>query len=309
MTISVVDIGTNTILLLVAQNEGHRIAKILHDEQVIARVGKGVDERRLILRESFERAADFLSAYRRTSESLKAERIIAVGTSAIRDAQNRDDFCEFIRQKTGITIEVLSGDEEAEWTFQGAIGENGGTSGNFTVLDIGGGSTEIIFGSRAKILRKVSLDIGCVRISERVLRAQPPTKEMVASAQTLIRKALERIEFDGINTSTAVAVAGTVTTLAAMRLRLDEYDPASVEGFELRRRDVEEEFERLQGKTIDQLRSIRQISPGREDILLAGVLILREFMEWGRLEEIRVSDRGLRYGIMLREIRHARSDH
>ena len=309
MTISVIDIGTNTILLLVAQTEGRRIGKVLHDEQVIARLGKRVDERRLIQQESFERAANFLAAYRRTSERLDSERITAVGTSAIRDASNRKEFCEFVRRKTGITIEVLTGEEEAEWTFQGAIGENSGTSETFTVLDIGGGSTEIIVGTRAKTLQKVSLDIGCVRISERVLRSLPPTKEMISNAQSVIREALGKVEFDSINASTAVAVAGTVTTLAAIRLRLAEYDPTRVEGFVLRLRDVEEEFDRLKEKTIDELRTIPQISPGRADILFAGVLILRELMEWGHLDKITVSDRGLRYGILLREIRRSQGYH
>lgn len=302
MRISTIDIGTNTILLLVAETKGNRIEKILRDEQVIARLGKGVDKRRMIDQDAFLRAAGFLNSYRETSDKLGSEKIIAVGTSALRDAANKREFCEFVLQKTGIGIEILPGEEEAEWTFRGAIGEAEETAGNFTVLDIGGGSTEIISGSRSKILRKVSLDIGCVRIAERVLRAHPPTREMVSEARALVRGALGSFDAAGINSSRAIAVAGTVTTLAAIRLNLDHYDPKRVEGFVLRFHDVREEFDRLKMKTIGELRAIRQVSPGRADILLAGVLILQEFMETARLSEIRVSDRGLRYGIVLREI-------
>jgi exopolyphosphatase/guanosine-5'-triphosphate,3'-diphosphate pyrophosphatase len=256
----------------------------------------------VIDREAFQRALSFLTSYRETSEKFESERVVAVGTSALRDASNRREFCEFVHQKIGMTIEILSGDEEAEWTFRGVIGEDEETAETFTVLDIGGGSTEIISGTRSKILRKASLDIGCVRIAERVLLAYPPTEEMVAEARALVRSALGTFDFAGINSSRAIAVAGTVTTLAAMRLRLEHYDPEKVEGFVLVLDDVREEFDRMKTKTIDELRAIRQISPGRADILLAGILILQEFMETARLPEISVSDRGLRYGIVQREL-------
>jgi exopolyphosphatase/guanosine-5'-triphosphate,3'-diphosphate pyrophosphatase len=306
MRISVIDIGTNTILLLVVQAEGFRIGKVLHDAQVIARVGKGVDERRMINQETFQRASAFLSSYRKTSEDLGSERIVAVGTSALRDASNRKDFCGFIRRATGISIEILSGDEEAEWTYRGAIGEGEASTDSFTVLDIGGGSTEIISGTRAKIQRKASLNIGCVRIAERVLHTHPPTNEMLSDAQSLIQNSLRTIDVRGTGESRVIGVAGTVTTLAAMRLQLPLYDRARVEGYVLQRQAVKEEFERLNSMTIDELRAIPQISPGREDILLGGVLILREFMEFADLEEITVSDRGLRYGIAQREFRRLR---
>lgn len=301
MRISVIDIGTNTILLLIAEVEKGRIAKVNHDEQVIARLGKGVDERRVITDESIARASTFLEAYRRTSSAFKAERIVAVGTSALRDASNRAEVLTAILNATGIGVEVLSGQDEAEWTYRGAIGANDRYTGDYTVLDIGGGSTEIISGTSARVARKVSLDIGCVRITERILKAHPPTRDAIEEARSLVAKALLNADLTAVKSSRAIGVAGTVTTLAAMMLGLDEYDPQRVEGFVLRAGDVSRTLERMSTMKLEEIREIRQISPGRADILLAGILILSEFISAGRLDELRVSDRGLRYGIMLRE--------
>lgn len=299
MKLSIIDIGTNTILLLIVEIDHSGITSVLHDEQVIARLGKGVDEHRSISRETFERALQFLQAYRKTSENLHAEKIIAVGTSALRDAVNRDEFCAYIQSNAGITIEILTGDEEAEWTFRGAVsGFNGDV---FSVLDIGGGSTEIISGSHSHIVTKVSLDIGCVRITERFLKTSPPTSLEIAEARTFIQHAFGKTDLSTISESNVVGVAGTVTTLAALHQKLPTYDSHRVEGSVLSYDDIRNLFTHLRIKTLEEIRAVPQISPGRADIILAGILILLEFMEAADADSITVSDRGLRYGIALRE--------
>ena len=306
MRISSIDIGTNTILLVIADVDANSIVRVVHDEQVIARLGKGVDEHHFINQETFRRAADFLRSYRDTSKKFQSEKVIAVGTSALRDASNKREFCEFILQTVGISIEILSGSDEAEWTCRGAVVGIDTLTKNFTVLDIGGGSTEIISGIRSQILNKVSLDIGCVRVTERLLRTSPPTAQEIIETRSFIRKHLTPIEFvQGV--SHAIGVAGTVTTLAAMHLQLAQYDPKQVHGYELHYNDVLQSFNLLKGKTFDEIKSIPQISAGRADIILAGVMILLEFMEAAGLEKITVSDRGLRYGIVLREIERRKS--
>ncbi len=302
MRISSIDIGTNTILLLVAETDNNRITGIIHDEQVIARLGKGVDEHRFINQETFLRAADFLRSYRDTSTKLQSEKIIAVGTSALRDASNKKEFSDFILRTVGIPIEILSGNDEAEWTCRGAVVGIGALPEIFTVLDIGGGSTEIIAAMQSQILNTVSLDIGCVRITERFLRTSPPTLQQIVETREFIRKNLEPIDFVRTGLSYAVGVAGTITTLAAMKLQLAQYDPKKVHGYELHYDDILQSFDRLKGKTADAIKTIPQISAGRADIILAGVIILLEFMQAAGLEKITVSDRGLRYGIVLREI-------
>jgi len=302
MRISSIDIGTNTILLLIADVDANNIARVVHDEQVIARLGKGVDEHHVINQETFRRAADFLRSYQEISGQFQSERIIAVGTSALRDASNKKEFCEFILRTVGISIEILSGNDEAEWTYRGAAAGIDASTENFTVLDIGGGSTEIISGAGSQILNKVSLDIGCVRATERLLHTSPPTEREIIETRELIRINLKQINFERVGASRAIGVAGTVTTLAAMHLQLAQYDPKQVHGYELHYNDILQSFNLLKGKTYEEIKSIPQISTGRVDVILAGVIILLEFMEAAGLEKIMVSDRGLRYGIILREI-------
>jgi exopolyphosphatase/guanosine-5'-triphosphate,3'-diphosphate pyrophosphatase len=309
MRISSIDIGTNTILLLIADTDGDKITKIIHDEQVIARLGKGVDRNRVINSETFHRVAEFLSAYNSTSLEFRSAKVIAVGTSALREASNKEEFCNAMRQKTGIDIEVLSGNDEAEWTYRGALQDMNAGAGNFTVLDIGGGSTEIISGTSTKILSKASLDVGCVRITERFLRSSPPTSLEVSQARSYIRGHLKSVGLAETNLSRVVGVAGTLTTLAAIHLQLPQYDPSRVEGHVLNFRGIREVFDQLRSKTLAEIRSIPQISTGRADIILAGVLILLEFMEAAHLERIAVSDRGLRYGIVMRELERGKSTH
>ena len=309
MRISTIDIGTNTILLLIAEINSSGLVAVIRDELVIARLGKGVDEHRVINQETFGRVADFLHSYRKTSEKFQSEKIIAVGTSALRDAANKKEFCEFILQNVGITVQVLSGNDEAEWTCRGAVVGIDTFAKNFTVLDIGGGSTEIISAIRSQILNKVSLDIGSVRITERLLRTSPPTPQEINETRKLIRKHLEQVDFVRTGSSRAIGVAGTVTTLAAMQLQLPQYDPKKIHGYELHYNDILQSFNMLRGKTTEEIRSIPQISAGRSDIILAGVMILLEFMEVAGLEKITVSDRGLRYGIVLREIERRKSNY
>ncbi|HTR81549.1 MAG TPA: Ppx/GppA phosphatase family protein [Bacteroidota bacterium] len=309
MRIGVIDIGTNTILLLVVDVDENGIVRTVHDEQVIARLGKGVDEHRVINDETLRRVSGFIETYLSTCRALKTEKVIAVGTSALRDAANRREFCDFMYRSHGLQIEILSGDDEAQWTFRGALSANRNPEGMFTVLDIGGGSTEIILGNTARIVKKTSLDIGCVRISERMFRSLPPSEQMLADSQKLIRTALSSCDLGGISFSVAIGVAGTVTTLAAIALNLQQYDPSRVEGFVLSVEDVKGEFDRLKKYTLEETTAIRQISPGRADIILAGVLVLLEFMTAAGLKKIAASDRGLRYGIALREVEKNRSFH
>ncbi len=301
MRLSVIDIGTNTILLLVADIDQSGIISVIHDEQVIARLGKGVDEHRVINREAFDRAQKFLQAYRAISDEMHSEKIVAVGTSALRDAANSDEFCSFIQNKTGIKIDILSGDDEAEYTFHGAISGFRGKSKIFSVLDIGGGSAEIVSGSSSRLVSKASLDIGCVRITERFLLTSPPTSLEVADARSFIQQELVKVNLSMVQESKLVGVAGTATTLAALHQKLPSYDPHRVEGYSLSYDDIRNIFNQLRIKTLEEILAVPQISPGRADIILAGILILLEFMEAADAEQITVSDRGLRYGIALRE--------
>jgi exopolyphosphatase / guanosine-5'-triphosphate,3'-diphosphate pyrophosphatase len=302
MIIASIDIGTNTILLLVAEVSDNGSVRVLHDEQGIARLGTNVDANRMLARDAMERAAGFLRRYKHTALSYGAERIVAVGTSALRDAGNSLEFCAFIADTVGLPIEILPGEDEARWTFRGGIAEFAADASVFSVLDIGGGSTEVIVGTADTILSKHSFDVGCVRVTERFLHSSPPTHAELRQARLFIEETFAPVPSLNIPATFAVAVAGTVTTMAALHQQLPSYEPEKVTGFRLDRAIVGDIFASLKQLTHGQIRALPQVSDGRADIILAGIMIAEAFMEMAGIPEVIVSDRGLRYGIVYREI-------
>lgn len=302
MRIASIDIGTNTILLLIADITNSGITRVVHDEQVIARLGKGIDAGRMFTQETFRRAETFLRAYKERCDSFAVDRIVATGTSALRDADNSGEFCAFVNERTGISINVLSGEEEAKWTYRGGISEFIGRAERYSVIDIGGGSTEICIGNPSDIESKTSIDIGSVRITERILKESPPGDAAVMEAHEFIRTRLPQEFLDQISSTFNIGVAGTLTTLAALHQNLPRYDRSKISGYSLSYESVCTMFALLKNKGVAQIRRFPQISEGREDIILAGILILMGCMENARLKSITVSDRGLRYGIVHREV-------
>ena len=306
MQLTSIDIGTNTILMLIADVKRDGAIRVIRDEHVIARLGKGVDEHRRILPETFQRVLNILDNYKQIHDGTRSDRIIACGTSALRDASNRDEFVEFIRSHAGITIEILSGDEEAELTYLGGVSEFIGTDTGrqFAVLDIGGGSTEFTFGQDAVVTSKVSMDIGCVRLTERFLKTSPPNLSGIGRAQEYVREQASSLRsLDG--GTRCIGVAGTLTTLAAIDLQLAVYDRVRVSGHVLTIDSIEGIFELLKKKRLEEIKEIPQILPQRADIILAGILILLELLRKTKVERITASDRGLRYGILQREARRS----
>ncbi|KXK57172.1 MAG: exopolyphosphatase [Chlorobi bacterium OLB7] len=187
MILSTIDIGTNTILMVTAQANPGGAIQILGDEHAIARLGKGVDASRTILPETFGRVADFLLRYRQIAEWHHADRIVAFGTSALRDARNQQQFIAEMAERTGITIQVLSGQEEAQWTYRGALFglAVAPTPSPIAVLDIGGGSTEIAVGDGTSLQHSISLDIGAVRLAERCFSGLPPSAAELSTPANL----------------------------------------------------------------------------------------------------------------------------
>ena len=276
--------------------------EVVRDEHVIARLGKGVDEQRKILPETFDRVLSYLSGYVRIHEQEHSDRLVACGTSALRDAANSKDFVDFIRDRLGFEVSILSGDEEAELTFFGGISEfvERGLGNDYVVIDIGGGSTELVAGTRTSVRSKISLDIGSVRITERFLKTSPPRPKDLEAAREFADghiRSIAQISQDTL----CIGVAGTLTTLASIDLQLSAYDRIRVSGHILTLDVIGSIFNRLKEKTLAELHAIPQILPQRADIILAGILILMRIMEQIGVQKIAVSDRGLRYGMVLRE--------
>jgi len=300
MRIASIDIGTNTILMLIADVQVDNTLVAIRDEHVIARLGAGVDRNKRILPETIRRVEGVLRAYLAICRQEQCEKILAAGTSALRDAANRKEFLDHIARTHGLSIRVLSGEEEARLTYLGAVsGTQGIEDGRpLGVLDIGGGSTEVILGEGLNVRQALSADVGAVRLTERCFRTLPPSEEDLRRAQAFVRTSFRELPpIDGGRTF--LGVAGTLTTLAALDLQLKAYDRARVEGHLLSYERVSELFDRLRGLSLPELLLIPQILPQRADIILAGVVILHTCMTLGGIPVIRVSDRGLRYGLAM----------
>ena len=304
MRLTTIDIGTNTILMLIADVSADGSLFPLRDDQVIARLGRGVDADRKITPKTTSRVLNYLRDYKQVSESFHSEKVVACGTSALRDASNRKDFLDTVRRELGLEISILSGDEEAELTYRGAVSEFLGQDSDqsLAVLDIGGGSTELTIGRGTEIKQKSSLDLGSVRLTERTPLLNPPSSQALQQAVSEIRDRISA--FPQLPPHTRlIGVAGTVTTLAAINLGLASYDSSRVSGHFLSFATIERVSKELNARTVPQMaKDFPQIQPGRSDIIVAGVLILIESLRRFEIEGITVSDRGLRYGMALREI-------
>jgi exopolyphosphatase/guanosine-5'-triphosphate,3'-diphosphate pyrophosphatase len=275
--VAAVDLGTNTTRLLVADVDDGRVDEVSLRQQ-ITRLGEDVHARRRLLPLPIARVRNVLTDYRREAESLGAERVLAVATSAVRDAENGEAFLGEIEWSYGFTTQLLSGEEEAALTLRGV----GDVANGTLVLDVGGGSTELITRERA-----VSLDVGSVRLTELF-------GEDIDAVAGYVRPLLPDLA-----PSAAVGVAATVTSLAALDLGLDEHDRERVHGHLLTFDAVEEQLARLASLSLDERKRLPALDPGRAPVIVAGATIVREVLRRYGLESLRASERDILHGIAL----------
>jgi exopolyphosphatase/guanosine-5'-triphosphate,3'-diphosphate pyrophosphatase len=285
MRVGTVDLGTNSTRLLVADVDGGRVEEVVRRSQ-ITRLGEGVDERRKLLPEPVARVRNVLTDYRRELERLGAERVLAIATSAVRDAENGEAFLGEVEWSYGFATRLLTGEEEAELTRRG-VANGRGLNGRTLVLDVGGGSTELITADD-----RFSLDVGSVRLTERHLRSDPPTSDEVEAAARDARDALPELE-----AADAIGVAGTITTLAA--LELGGYDAERVHGFSLSRDAVEAQLERLASLPAAERRELPGLEPKRAPVIVGGAIVVREVLDRFGLDGLEVSERDILHGAAL----------
>jgi exopolyphosphatase/guanosine-5'-triphosphate,3'-diphosphate pyrophosphatase len=271
--VAAVDLGTNTTRLLVADVHDGTVDELERRVEITG-LGEGVDARRRLLPLPIARVRNSLTEYRRAIEELGAERVLAVGTSAIRDAENGEAFLGEVEWSYGFTTRLLTGDEEAELTFRGAT--LGRSTDGVLVIDIGGGSTELVLDGRA-----VSIDVGSVRLTERF-------GEDVDAIAAFVRPLLPDYA-----PHSAIGVAGTITTIAALDLGLAEYDPERVHGHVLTARAVDEQLRRLAALPLEERRRLPGLEPKRAPVIVAGTVLLRELLAHLGLDEIEASERDL----------------
>jgi exopolyphosphatase/guanosine-5'-triphosphate,3'-diphosphate pyrophosphatase len=294
-----IDLGTNTCLLLITewQTGAPEPSRVVGDYATVVRLGQGVDRARELQPEAIERTLACLRQYAahvRVAGGSPSD-VVCVATSQARDARNGAEFFGRVEQETGFRFRVISGDDEAKFTFLGAL-LPGMSPESSAVIDIGGGSTEIIASVGGQ-----SVDVGSVRFTERFLKSDPVTDEEFWRCQDAIDEALEPLLVlrKKLPRSTSlVAVAGTATTLATWHLMLSKFDAARIDRLRLSRGDIHRMVEELKWRTVEERCALPGMERGRADVLLAGALILWRSMELLGFAEAFVSTRGLRYGVL-----------
>ncbi len=304
MRIASIDLGTNTALLLIADVDSSGIITPLIQLQRSPRIGRDVDEKKQIQQPAFERLCDVLLEYSALIKKNDVDKVIACATSAVRDATNRDELISYIQLQTGITIEVISGETEALLTYQGGICGLPLTDNKYLVLDIGGGSTEISFYDSSNEFKKYSLQLGSVRLTERYFKHDPPLVYEIVNGRRFVSNCIDEHTgsfMAGLNELTLVGVAGTVTTLACFEQNLKEFDIQKVSGYPIPFERVQFWKDKLLTLSVEEITNLSNATEGRADILQAGVLILSHFMEHFRFSEVITSERGLRFGMVIRK--------
>ena len=304
MILAGIDIGTNTLRLLIAEAISGSIREI-HSDRRITRLGEKLDGTGLLSPEARQRSLAALAGFRKRIDEFGVTAVRAVGTSALRQAENAGPFIAEVRERTGIAVQVITGEEEARLTVLGVFAALRGVPDagldEAMIVDIGGGSTEIITRDRNGKTNEASLPLGAVYLTERFFKHDPAFPEELERLRQWIQKGLNALPaLDTVASGRLlVGTAGTVTTLAAMDLRLDAYDPVRIHRWALTREAISALVLQLGRSTISERRSIPGLERGREDIILAGALVMEEIMRHFGFEKALVSDWGLREGILL----------
>jgi exopolyphosphatase/guanosine-5'-triphosphate,3'-diphosphate pyrophosphatase len=298
--LAAIDIGTNSVLMLIAETKNSGLSPVL-ERATITRLGEGVDRTRELGEAARARTLACLADYAKDIERHAPERVVAVGTSAMRDARGGPAFAKEAQALLGVLPLVIDGDREAALTFRGTL-SGLGLAGRVAVFDVGGGSTEIVVGelssSRAApmIESATSVDIGSVRLFERHVRSDPPIASEIAALTADVDRALGAVR-NVPEDATLVGVAGTVTTLAAIASGMDPYDGVRIHGSRLELDVISDLARRLARLPLAERKGLPGLEPRRADVIVAGALLVERFVAWSNKPGIVVSDRGVRWGL------------
>ncbi|MFL5821860.1 MAG: Ppx/GppA family phosphatase [Solirubrobacteraceae bacterium] len=301
MRIAVVDIGTNSTRLYIAEVQDGRVTDELIRRTTVTRLGAGVDKDGRLAEDAMERVFTTLGDYRKAIDDHKADRAVAVLTSAVRDAKNGQEFAQQVADRFDLEPHILSGDDEARLTYLGATSERDPDDTPTLVVDIGGGSTELVIGTGADITFHRSTQAGVVRQTERHLHHDPPTQDEEQALAEDVRAILA----DGVPEEQrnavkhVIAVAGTATSLAAIAQDLDPYDPQKVHGYVIDRAECERILRRLAGVALEERRQVKGLDPARAPTIVAGIIILLEVLSVFGLSDVEVSENDILRGAAL----------
>jgi exopolyphosphatase/guanosine-5'-triphosphate,3'-diphosphate pyrophosphatase len=304
-----IDIGTQTIRLLIADSDSSgKIIPVYRDRSII-RLGEGMAEKVCLQKSPMERAASCIKKFVKLAHQYNAQQILAAATSCVREAQNGKDFLEAVYRETGVVVRLLSGHEEAGLSLRGVQSVFHDNYGRSLIVDIGGGSTELILTHGTTVEVMESLPLGVVHLSEKYFHNDPPSPKELSDLTNDITFALttncntyNNMHIKGINNLRLIGTAGTVTTLAAMNLKMTEYDIEKINGCLLTQGELEHIYDTIILISSNIRINYPGLEPGREVVIIAGTKILLSIMDLFGLRDITVSDAGLLEGILLEAI-------
>lgn len=303
MIIASIDIGTNTVILLIAKVDIDKKEIIpVYNEQRIPRIGKGVSERKIISENKVRELFVILEDYNKIIKKSGCSKVLLKATNAFRIALNGKEILERIKSNFNFEAEIVPGEKEAKLSFQGAVNDEKQNE-NFIVIDIGGGSTEVIYGNKKEIFYNKSFPAGVVSGSEKCFFNDPPKSNEITNFLNKLEKIFTGLEKENFNTKNAIAIAGTPTTLGAIKLNLKEYNEEKLEGIFLSKNEIDEMIDQISKISSRQIASrFKSVVKGREDVILSGALILSFLMQILRIEKIKVSTKGIRYGAIVEKL-------
>ena len=293
---AVIDIGSNSIKFLVGERREDGSVKVIAEGNEILRLGEGLHESGRLSADAMERNADAAASFARQARALGAGEIRCVGTMALRSAANSGAFLALVKERCGLDVEIISGEEEARLSYLAVLSALPDAKEDVVIFDTGGGSTEFIYGRGREVVKRFSVNIGSVRLTEIYFPDDPVNKEKIPQMLEQISAEFGRagVEASG---GKLVGIGGTVTTMAAVSHKMARYDPEVIQGSVLSREEVLRQIEAYSSKTVAQRCEMHGLQPKRADVILAGACVLQVIMDRLGADELIVSDRGLRHGL------------
>jgi exopolyphosphatase/guanosine-5'-triphosphate,3'-diphosphate pyrophosphatase len=292
-----IDVGSNSILIHIVEKDPSGNFRILDDQAELTRLGEGLRANGELMSEAIERTILVLKNFMHLTKTHKVEKIAAVGTMALRIARNSASFLKRVEEECGLKIEVISGEEEAKLSYLAVKSGLGLKEGNIAIFDVGGGSTEFIFGKNDEILKRFSVNIGCIRFTEQFFKSNPVTEQELNSAIEQIESEFDKLQI-GTSLDAFVGMGGTITNVTGVMHKLVKYNPDIVQGSKVSKDEINRQIGLYQSKTIEERKGIIGLQPKRADVILAGVCIVKVIMDKLNADSFTVSDRGIRHGLM-----------
>ncbi len=293
---AIIDIGSNSIKFFVGELAEDKTIKTVLDTNDIARLGEDLDKTGMINPEPMKRNVEAVARFAQQARELGADQIVAVGTMALRKASNSAEFVKKVKEACDVDVNIIPGEEEARLSYLAILSGLPVGDEDLVIFDTGGGSTEFIYGHGTELIKRFSVNLGSVRITENYLKADPVSAEDVKAAIAQIDKEFAEAGVEG-KPKKLVGMGGTVTSMGAVKHKMVKYDPDVIQGSTLTCADIEEQIKEYSSRTVEQRKELPGLQPKRADVILAGACILKVITERLGCDALTISDRGVRHGL------------